>query len=97
MAKEYKYLVYLINDDPIEITEEQGLKLQSVLLDTNDKFIQINNTTIAVNQIRKVEPYIKETPTAFLPEGKLTDEQRQKNLEKIKELKAKLQLKNIID
>ncbi len=93
--KHSKYVVFFMKDEPMTISEVQGLELQNHLLDTNDKFVMIEGVVVAINQITKVEQSYWIGSIPALPEqASMSKEERAKSLERIE--KVKIEIRNKI-
>ena len=94
---EYKenYFLRTFDKESLQITKEQFESLEKILLDTNAKFVKIGEHIINTSAIKEVYKEVEKSHK-FIPLPEITEEQLQKNLKKLAEVKKDLEIKEII-
>ena len=98
MKYEVDCWVELYSDDPqdkfIKVDEEQYNLINKIWLTTNAKCIKIGDRTIATSAIKEVRKKTTDRPQPA--ENTISEEQREKNLKSLEELREQLKVKEII-
>lgn len=92
-----KYQIVLIKGEGVVIDYKQYVRIVNVLYEGKQKFIRLGDDyIIAVNQIAQITKIKEDNMPKFDPPT-LSEEERQKAIEKYQNLKKQLKMRDIID